>query len=272
MGRSKHEPELWEIVMKIEDRDVLRGYLKEVEKEIKGIVGDDLMNFYYNNHNQEVYDKIDDLVGTRKLILDKMFVYSAEEIKRMEAVNELLYGLYKQMYRRTTNLYRTVIAHGKDEAFDDDYNVEGMLNVSVDYDINDGDYGTVLHLDTDADYGSDFAYMIYVIQSNRKYCHDLSYIDQCMVAHSDANTPDMSDEELDCDSSFLDDGVTWDECLHRPDLSHICFCHSFHALFTHLPYSLPDILRINSYAVESKIVCQRLTDQAGRRWKDIELH
>ena len=216
-------------------------------------------------------EEIDNYIGLRTMILDKMFTYAPDEIERMEQVNTLLTDLRKNMCRRTCALYRTLLAHGVDKSFDDDYEVEGKLTVGVEYDSKEGDYGTVLHLENDAYYGSDFAYMLYVIANNeeeRRYA--LGYIDNCCLRHEEGNTPDMTDQELlVVDFAYLDDGTSWDECLHRDDLKHICFGYAFHSLYSHNPYSLADIVRINSFDVNVQLVCQRLTDQAGRRNKGI---
>ena len=45
-------------------------------------------------------EKIEDLVSTRSLILNRMFQATSQEIKRFEAVNELLNSLTKKMYHR----------------------------------------------------------------------------------------------------------------------------------------------------------------------------
>lgn len=253
------------------DVATLRELLQSVEKEIKGIVGNDPLNFYLERPSQQAMEEIDNYIGLRTIILDKMFTYTSTEIERIEQVNALLTDLRKRMFRRTCTLYRTVLAHGADESFDDDYEVEGKLTVGVEYDSKEGDYGTILHLENDAYYGSDFAYMLYVIMSNEdEKRFSLGYIDSCFLRHEEGNTPDMTDKELlAIDFADLDDGTSWDECLHRDDLKHICFGHAFHCLYTHNPYSLADIVRINSYDVNVQLVCQRLTDQAGRRYKDI---
>lgn len=253
------------------DVATLRKLLLSVEEDIKGIVGNDPLNFYLECPSQQAMEEIDNYIGLRTMILDKMFTYTPDEIARMEQVNTLLTDLRKNMYQRTCALYRTLLAHGVDESFDDDYEVEGKLTVGVEYDCKEGDYGTVLHLENDAYYGSDFAYMLYVIVNNeeeRRYA--LGYIDNCCLRHEEENTPDMTDKELlAVDFADLDDGTSWDECLHRDDLKHICFGYAFHSLYTHNPYSLVDIVRINSFDVNVQLVCQRLTDQDGRRYKDI---
>lgn len=253
------------------DVATLRELLQLVEGNIKGIIGNNPLSFYLERPSQNIMEEIDDYIGLRTVILDKMFTYSPDEIERMEQVNTLLTDLRRNMYRRTCALYRTLLAHGVDESFDDDYEVEGKLAVGVEYDSNEGDFGTVLHLENDAYYGSDFAYMLYVIMNNeeeRRYA--LGYIDNCCVRHNERNTPDMTDKELLAQNfAFLVVDTSWDERLHHDDLKHICFGYAFHSLYTHNPYALADILRINSFDVNVQLVCQRLTDQAGRRYKDI---
>lgn len=253
------------------DVATLRELLQLVEGNIKGIIGNNPLSFYLERPSQNIMEEIDDYIGLRTVILDKMFTYSPDEIERMEQVNTLLTDLRRNMYRRTCALYRTLLAHGVDESFDDDYEVEGKLAVGVEYDSNEGDFGTVLHLENDAYYGSDFAYMLYVIMNNeeeRRYA--LGYIDNCCVRHNERNTPDMTDKELLAQNfAFLVVDTSWDERLHHDDLKHICFEYAFHSLYTHNPYALADILRINSFDVNVQLVCQRLTDQAGRRYKDI---
>lgn len=253
------------------DVATLRELLQSVEGNIKGIIGKNPLSFYLERPSQNIMEEIDDYIGLRTVILDKMFTYSPDEIERMEQVNTLLTDLRRNMYRRTCALYRTLLAHGVDESFDDDYEVEGKLAVGVEYDSNEGDFGTVLHLENDAYYGSDFAYMLYVIMNNeeeRRYA--LGYIDNCCVRHNERNTLDMTDKELLAQNfAFLVVDTSWDERLHHDDLKHICFGYAFHSLYTHNPYALADILRINSFDVNVQLVCQRLTDQAGRRYKDI---
>lgn len=259
-----------DIVRETNDPEKLRGWVQEVEAAIKAIVGDDPFHYYYYQATNDEVDKIDDLLGTRQFLLDRMFTYSDEEVKRLEQVNELLAGLSKQMYHRTADLYRTIIRSGIDKDFDDDYEVEGTLNTDVEYDKDEGDYDTVLHLDSDDYYGSDFSYMLSVLSENDEKRHySLTNIEECNVWHKEDYTPDMTDEELCCAWSFLNYGDSWIDWHRHPKLNHICVCHSLHSLFDHHDYSLADILRVNSYWVEAKIVCQRITDQRGRRYKEI---
>lgn len=252
------------------DHQKLRGWLQEVENVIKTIVGDDPLRFYTSYPSETNVDNVHDLLSTRRLLLDRMFTYSDEEVAAFEHVNELLIKLSKQMYHRTADLYRSILRNGVDTEFDDDYEVEGTLNTGVEYDKEEGDYDTVLHLANDDFYGSDFSYMLYVLTENDQASHScLDNIEECSVFHHTDNTSDMTDKELDCDWTFLNDGDSWIEWHRHPKFDHICVCHALHSLFDHHEYSLADIIRINSYWVEAKIICQRITDLKGRRFKEI---
>lgn len=252
------------------DHQKLRGWLQEVEDAIKAIVGDDPLHFYISYPAEADVEKIHDLLSTRRFLLDRMFTYSDEEVTAFERVNELLVKLSKQMYHRTAELYRTILRSGVDKEFDDDYEVEGTLNTGVEYDKEEGDYDTVLHFDNDDYYGSDFSYMLYVLTENDLASYScLDYIEECSVCHYADNTPDMTDEELDCDWTFLNDGDSWIEWHRHPKFDHICVCYALHSMFDHHEYSLADIIHVNSFVVDCKIVCQRITDQNGRRFKEI---
>ena len=94
------------------DVATLRELLLSVEEDIKGIVGNDPLSFYLERPSQQAMEEIDNYIGLRTMILDKMFTYAPDEIERMEQVNTLLTDLRKNMYRRTCALYRTLLAHG----------------------------------------------------------------------------------------------------------------------------------------------------------------
>lgn len=268
--RNRGKDKWFGLLQQIEDENKLREYLLQVEAEIKRIVGKDPLNFYMDNPSEEDINIIDGLIGDRKYILKRIFTYHEEEIKHIERVNDLLFSLTRQMYHRTANLYRALLKEGRDKAFDDDNMIEGTLDTGIEYDPDDGDFGTVLHMENDEAYGSDFSYMLYVIHENAKACRFcIDKIESCLISYSDSHCPEMTDKELECDYTLLDDGDSWNECLWEPQFKHICFCHAFHSLFTHQSYSLQDILRIDNFLVEAKIICQHVTDQKGRRFSEI---
>lgn len=266
-----HKENKWcELLQHTKETNKLRDYLLQVEADIRNIVGENPLYFYMNYPLEDDIDMVDELLGSRKYILDRTFTYSEEEIKRIKRVNELLFSLTRQMYHRTANLYRTLLKGGRNDMFDDDYEIEGRLDSGVEYDSDEGDFGTVLHLNNDEIYGSDFAYMLYVIHENAQIARcSLKDIETCLISFSEADHPEMTDKELGCDYTMLDDGKSWDECLHEPRFKDICFCHAFHSFFTHHSYSLQDIMRIDSFVVEARLTCQHITDQRGRRYSDI---
>ena len=47
---------------------------------------------------------------------------------------------------------------------------------------------------------------------------------------------------------------TWAEGpLRIPQLDHLCVCYAVHALCTHMRYSIPDLLRMTTYALNYQI-------------------
>ena len=245
------------------DVDKKRALLLKVEAEIKKLMGEQEKGSLDLRHIGAVQiEKIQDLIGTRSLILNQMFQATSQEIKRFEAVNELLNSLTKKMYHRMANLYRTLINSPKDESFDDDYIIRGTLRYVF------CGVESILELPEDSYYGSDFAYMIELICCCllEEYNGGLPEIEECSCNYSSKNTSDMTDEQLQC-VDVWDDGVTWaEEHLRRPELKHIIVCHAIHDICTHKPYSIPDLLRLNDFWVEDHLVCQHIIDQNGKRY------
>ena len=254
--------DLTDYIYQENDVDKKRALLLEVEAEIKKLMDEQEKGSLDLRHiGAAQIEKIQELIGTRSLILNRMFQATSQEIKRFEAVNELLNSLTKKMYHRMANLYRTLIDSPKDKSFDDDYVVSGTLK----YVYNDED--SILNLSEDSYYGSDFAYMIELIYHLLEdYNRGLPEIEECSCNYSPKHTSDMTDEQLQC-VDVWDDGVTWAEGhLRRPELKHIIVCHAVHDICTHKPYSIPDLLRLNDFWVEAHLVCQHIIDQNGKRY------
>lgn len=175
--------------------DKKRALLLEVEAEIKKLMGEQEKGSLDLRHIGAVQiEKIEDLVSTRSLILNRMFQATSQEIKRFEAVNELLNSLTKKMYHRMANLYRTLIDSSKDESFDDDYVIRGTLRYMF------CGLESILELPEDSYYGSDFEYMMELICCCLlEECNGgLSEIEECSCNYSPQSTSDMTDEQLHC--------------------------------------------------------------------------
>ena len=231
--------DLTDYIYQENDVDKKRALLLEVEAGIKKLMGEQEKGSLNLRHIGAVQiEKIQDLIGIRSLILNRMFQATSQEIKRFEAVNELLNNLTKKMYHRMANLYRTLIDSPKDEAFDDDYVVRGTLK----YVYGEEEY-SILKLPEDSFYGG------------------IPEIEECSICYLPQHTSDMTDEQLHC-VDVWDDGVTWAEGhLRSPELEHIVVCHAVHDICTHKPYSIPDLLRLNDFWVEAHLVCQHIIDQ-----------
>lgn len=238
-----------------------REILRQVEEELKELIGKGIEHFgiTYEKMENENRGKLDALICVRKHILNDMFRPTSAEVERLCRLNDLLHHLDKEMRRRTAELYRFLLRMGKDAAFDDDYEVEGNLC----YSFNGGQ--SILKLEDDAHYGSDFAYMIELVDA---YVYETSYhyIEQCHISYNPRHTPEVADEELDIRNP-LDDGTSWAEgVLCIPQLESVCICYPLHDLFSHKPYSVPDILRMNDFWTEAHLHCQHIVSQDGTRY------
>lgn len=247
--------------MEIDRRhEQMRKRLLAVEEQIKEIVGGDPWNIDCI-HDQEVLDKIEELIETRCSILNSMFTATAQEVERFEKVNKLLLELTAQMRHRTAALYRMVLRNGIDEAFDDDYMVEGTLK----YVYNDED--SIISLDNDEYYGSDFNYMValvYLITTTPRHLDRVAWETLPLRSYK---SPDMDDDTLFEDRS-MDNGMNWAEGpLWIPQFEHICICYAAHDICTHKPYSILDLLRMNDFWAEAELTCQHIVNQQGVRWQ-----
>jgi hypothetical protein len=247
--------------------DTKRKNLIDSEKQLKRIVGNDPNNFFskHGYPRSKDVEAVADLLDTRKSILDSMFRATEGDLERFRRVNDTLLDLTNQMYRRSCDLYRLILAN-KDKMFDHDYEVKGSLKIEVNYGENEN-YGDVLHLEDDNYYSSDFNYMIALIGLSEEYqYHEFGRnIEDVRIIHRENFISLSTDEELDC-VNRLDDGTTWAEgSLRNPVFENIVICHAIHSICTHHPYSILDLLRINCFWIDVKLTCQHITDYNGQR-------
>lgn len=239
-----------------------RRKLQTLESELKYLIGMSPTDFYvmYDKFDFETKERIVSLVKDRQCILNRMFRRTPQEIAHLKVVNDLLLDLTEQMYRRTADLYRSLLQMKKVDSFDDDYEINGKLSFSY-----NGDE-SVLQLEDDACYGSDFSYMIgiadVVVCKSHHYCE---HLEQFHIVYNPSHTPDITDEQLEA-TSFMNDGMTWGEGVLRiPELQDVVICYALHDLYDHKPYSIPDVLRMNDFWVEAGLLCQHFVEQDGAR-------
>lgn len=241
----------------------LRRKLRKVERQILKITGEEPDRASWR-YSQKRIEQICELISDRCYLLNQLFAATPAEVERMERVNARLYDLTKKMYRRSAGLYRQLLTRLRNEDFDDDISIEGALKFSR------NDRSSVLELENDAYYGSDFYRMLSVIDwLFRSEYSDFEFgieeIESCGKSLDRSDTPDMTDKELGFDD-WLDDGTTWAEgWLRLPVLDHICICHAVHDVCTHKHYSIPDLLRMNDFWCEVTVKHQHIVEQDGSR-------
>ena len=202
------------------------------------------MPFYEWSRNKTAVEELHDKMLTRSCILNILFERhcTPEEVARLEKVNSLLLEMINRTYKRTAQLYRTLLSMPKDE-FDDDFEIEARFVPMFDIP------SSVLRLSDDSYYGSDFVRMAAILQETEESKPGMADV-SCYWSPCPDRTPDLTDEQLGC-ANTLDDGQTWAEgWLLIPQFEHITFCYALHALVTHQCYSIPDVLRINDYKIE----------------------
>ena len=245
----------------VEKTASLKSFIIDIEKDILGIAGDvlDYSLIIRKRLTPGQFELLDALLDLRCWALNALFEVhcSDEEVKRFTAINDKLYDMTERMYERArmvNELIKTMPLHEKD----DDVEVEAKLKFWED------GAPSVLEIEDDEFYGSDFTRMIVL----------LSLIDSDYKSYDEiervAIYPKLVDGKLLPDDTEIkndmDDGTTWAEAwLRHPKLEHLIVCHAVHDICTHKNYSIPDLLRMNTFEVSVDIKVQQIEDQDGAR-------
>lgn len=194
-----------------------------------------------------------------------MFQCTPEEVEAFKKVNERLGDLTRKMHAKTLSVFRSLLKEGYDPEFDDDLVVEATLRF-----VYDDEYMSVVQDDALPNlYGSDFTHMLDILYD---YYEDSCWPDcaWCGVSYQLNYKPDMSAKEFGLED-FLNDGNSWAESwLKRDEFKDIIICHAVYDLCIHKNYSIPDLLRMNDFWIEVKIMHQHIVDQDGKRYSWIE--
>ena len=239
----------------------LKMFVKDIEKDILEIAGDvlDYSLIVRKRLTPFQFELLDALLDLRGWALNSLFEVhcSDEEVRRFTAINDKLYTMTESMYERArmvNDLIKTMPLHEKD----DDVEVEAKLKFWED------GAPSVLEIEDDDFYGSDFTRMIVL----------LSLIDSDYKSYDEIESvaiyPKLLDGKLIPDNTEIrndmDDGTTWAEAwLRHPKLDHLIVCHAVHDICTHKNYSIPDLLRMNTFEVSVDIKIQQIEDQDGAR-------
>ncbi len=206
----------------------LKAKLQFVEEKILRIMD---INGWMSQKDLE--EQVKDLLLDRHVILNKMFRMhvTEQEVVRFCEVNDRLTALTRQMFANHRALLKTRYVNSIE-----DKDPDCFVEVESKLDVDEG--GDVLEFADDADYGSNFAQMIDAIA----WTEDLE-IRSCTNHPGETIEPD-----------YLDDGTSWSEsALVIPQFEDIIVCYSIHDLCVHKNYSIPDLLRIPSYAISQTI-------------------
>ena len=226
------------------NRDNLKHRLAEVESKIRAIAGVDIDHSDRWTLCPEQRAKVRSLLDSRREILNELFLPSDENMLRFKSVNERLFTLTRQLHDRVRALESRLSLVMDCPDFDDDHELEGTLR----YCFNSED--SVLKLEDDCGYGSDFTLMIKLIA-------DLGY-----------GTVKENIERVHYSSTPLDDGQSWNEYPFsgRREFADIIICHAVHQLTGHQFYSIPDLIRLNDFWAEAKLTIKSITKQDGTRF------
>ena len=240
---------------------LLKMFVKDIEKDILEIAGDvlDYSLIVRKRLTPFQFELLDALLDLRCWALNSMFEVhcSDEEVRRFTAINDKLYTMTESMYERArmvNELIKTMPLHEKD----DDVEVEAKLKFWED------GAPSVLEIEDDDFYGSDFTRMIVlrsIIGSDYRSYDEIERVAIYPKLVNGKLIPD--DTEIKND---MDDGTTWAEAwLRHPKLDHLIVCHAVHDICTHKNYSIPDLLRMNTFEVSIDIKIQQIEDQDGAR-------
>ena len=230
--------------------ELLRDYIRDLEADILKITGNQ------NEHSELTRKKapskireVSHMLMLRCWALNIMFYdhCSDNEIRQFAAINEHLYNATQHMYERTNmakDFLQTMPTHEKDS----DVWIESKLEFWCD------DESSVPKFAEDEYYGSDFSNMIAILSTiDRDFYHREGF--DYIYPHSEII--DGKVVVRDDIVNVLDDGRSWSEgYLRHPKLSHIVICHAVHDICEHKSYSIPDLLRMNSFQVSIDIKIQ----------------
>lgn len=210
----------------------LKRRIKEIEAEIFAITGKSNKRYNHWADDEEKRNQVEELLYWRKDIIDDEFPLSSDEDQRLWSINEKLYGLTVATWQQAVAHSLSFIRHNP---FRDDFVVESLLK--YEYEGED----SVLKLDEDSEYGSNFALIIKVIT---EFC----------VAERQGN---IFDVRYDIDDLF----VGWFEHLAKDETNsseiqfwklkesylNVPICYAAHYLVNRMPYSAADLIRLNNF-------------------------
>lgn len=226
------------------DENISREKLKEIESEIIKYTGNDPDYIRFRNMTPEKWEEVEELFERRRWILNRMFEFTPQNVEKIRRIDERLHSLSVKLFERVNAMEAKASIIMDDPEFDDDYEIEGTLAFSF------NDENSVLKLNDDTFYGSNFTLMISAI--DRYYYEKGNFYEYILEIKPGTTT--MDDD--------LDD---WSESpLTHPELK---ICYATHIICCHKLYSIPDLLRMNDFWAEVKFTEQNIRNAEGKKFE-----
>ena len=204
----------------------LRKRLQTCERRIIETADWDTNYFYDGSLSSERYDKMIELLRRRRKLLNSMCVYTKNEIRRIEELDSILTKFMQQMYTDLNNLHARRVAMADMEP----YNYSTWLEARLSYNY-DGMH-PALKMEEDAYYSSQFDNMLNLISIEEA---NLSYRSAFTAYRALTSPQPLAMEE------------------EKHDL-----CPALLGLLNHSIYSVPDVLRMNSFKVKMVMEQERI--------------
>lgn len=226
--------------------DKIKLEIQKIEAGILAITGSSIDDYNEWAENGSFRKRVESLLKRRCELLNDAFQLTAENLDRISKVNEYLTSQTKRAYDRIIEVDYFVDNYMME--YEDEYReIESRMRFIF------RDEESVVKLDDDEYYGSNFTLMI-------KALTDLYMAkgqENIIYARDGKRNPDDGDSWLD------DPFFKW-----KDSLNDIIICYAVHDLTAHKTYSVPDLLRLNSFQYESAITFQSINCQNGSRIKE----
>lgn len=222
--------------------DDFKSEIQKIETEILAITGSNIEEYNEWAESESNRDHVESLLKRRCKLLNDAFQLTEENLERLRQANSHLTDLTRRAYVNEINAEEYYMADSKD----DDYEVESCVRF-----VYRGEE-SVLKLDDDDYYGSNFTLMIKALA-------------ELYIAKGQENIiyARLGKNRLDDDESWLEEPF----CKCKDWLGDIIICYAVHDLTSHKAYSIPDLLRLDSFLCESVVTFQSITRQYGSSFK-----
>lgn len=224
--------------------DVPKSEIQKIEAEILAITGTDIEEYNEWAESESNRNRVESLLKRRCKLLNDAFQPTKVNLERLRQANSHLANLTKRAYNRISEI--EAVEYYMAGCEEDGYDVESHVRF-----IYTGEE-SVLKLEDDDYYGSNFTLMIKALT-------------ELYIAKGQENIIYARDGK-----NNLDDGESWLEepfCKWKHWLGDIIICYAVHDLTSHKAYSIPDLLRLDSFLCESTVTFQSITSQNGSRFK-----